>query len=1066
MEVENTLSDLLRVFVIQQRNAMELWNKISSALTTDSQNVLAEITDSSTGETFKVSIPSIRAMQNDIVRLNQNFKSMSGLDNNATIQTPDGDFKRVIISSLFKEADSLQQITIPERFKSKTNWFFENFLSPLLYIEFDYTGVISNNTKMVESTRLILSLDTDGKREWFSQYNKTNEIDYSRFVQDMQSQSVDYIVDINILPIAIRENIYYGDFGVLNIYDDTQTVNINGVDETVTRKKYELDTLRYSSKLTSLSFTETLKVGDQFIVNKNNKNTKYEITEIDTARNTVVLKLVEGYDAIGIGGAILSLFSSKFTRTVVDVPVDFDKFVVLFLRPIDENSNIVSNFYSPGTAFYTNDLKISLGSGLEQTLEEYYRAQVTDFGQILLGLAKDASPPAIFGQVPIAPTISADNFKVVIVNKHLTEKKEVKDLQKYQNEKNNLQSEVSELDSAIAELRNRLITKNYNSTIERDSDQTALTTLETKRENKKSTLNSLITKINTIATNETINVKPKYRARGFWPIPVPESTIRTGDQEIIQFIIEYRYLNKDGDANPVEKIDFKDNDAVIKKGSFSEWTQIKSPIRQKVYDEETDSYIWSDENVEDGEAININQLDIAINAGEKIQVRIKSVSEAGYPNNPLISDWSDIVDINFPDSLSNDTTAQDIIEQSQKELVKVQLDEELNSLGIKKHLNDSFPSNGREFKHQLKNIDSGYVDSSQNPIDAFTKMAELITTVGQLSSSLQGNVEDYACYILDEFGNKFDIKVGFKNEIFSGYYRDIVENQTIKQGAIVTRIYKLVIENKAQSNLILQSLNAGDSTQVADITLVNGIDFNYGIVPIGVQNQITHANQLKGQIVYNRFVSIFDTPLFGGNSNVGLFNIGVNNVDCVVENSEFASPMSLDPLFLYVHQDHPLVSAAVFTGTDIELPISLGLTNIQNEYDINTKISFSENDKYLIGEKSIGAFLYMLSSDANNTNLRVDGETIFSNKQITANGGKIEIQIVFQYRMTDYYGDTSVTAGIGRIGGVGNLTNLTLGKTIGIDFTTKFGGQQGFDIAFIAKYAPDGVSVSNILGAP
>ncbi|MCA9349952.1 hypothetical protein KC853_02780, partial [Candidatus Saccharibacteria bacterium] len=54
-------------------------------------------------------------------------------------------------------------------------------------------------------------------------------------------------------------------------------------------------------------------------------------------------------------------------------------------------------------------------------------------------------------------------------------------------------------------------------------------------------------------------VDPKYRVRGFFPIPEAKASTHTRNQEVVQFVIQYRYLRKDGSANRPEQIQFKDN---------------------------------------------------------------------------------------------------------------------------------------------------------------------------------------------------------------------------------------------------------------------------------------------------------------------------------------------------------------------------------------------------------------------------------------------------------------------------------------------------------------------------
>ena len=1061
MQVENSLSDFLKQLIIQHRNTLSMWDGLSSALTTDQQNIVVNNNDFN-GNTFQISIPSLKGMQKEIDTLKQNFESFSGSNGSSVVRTPDGDFKKIVISSLLKEPDDLSTISTPVNFGIKTNWFFENFLNPLLYVSFDYTGIIPLNVKRAEVTKFILSLDTESKLNFFEQnYKLRSDINYNDFVLDMQKNGITYIIDSSELPIATKENVYYGNFSVNRIYDETETIEINGSQQTVTRKKYELNTLKYNSKLTNIKYTQSLKVGDELVVNLNNKNSKYVISEIDAAKNTVVLDHLEGYDVIIIGNDILSYYGVTFSKVNVQVPIGFDNYLVLFIRPIDENSNLVSNFYSPGTAFYTNQLKINIDGNAEQTLESYYTEQVTDFGQFLLGFSKDNSTPAIFGSTPSAPTLDPTSFKVVEVNTHLTQQKVITDLQKLQLEKNSLSSELNELDTSISSLQGKISTKNYSNTNEKKSDQTQLDLLSSEKENKKSTYNSLVLKIAGYSTNTILGTKPKYRLRGFWPIPTPITNSRSQTQNVIQFIISYRYQSSSGSTNPVTQIDFTDTNGVKRKASFSDWTELKTKVRTKSLNTSTGSYEWDDEKVENGDVVNINQLDIPIQQGETVQFKIKSVSEAGFPSNPLTSEWSDVISYTFPDTIAIDAIASDIVDQANQEAVKVQLDNELKSLGILTHISSMHTVDGISFDHDSKDIDSGFLSTTNKPINLYDKIKQQDDYINQLQTAITGSIEKYSVYLVDESNNQIDIKLGVKNQIFAGYYRDIVQHEVIKMGAIVTKVYKLVIKNESSVPLVIDSLDKGPSSNISNIGIVSGVTYKFGLVPVGMQNYKLHITQKQGQFIYNRYTNINTNNLYSHSTNIGLYNYGSSITDCVILNSAFSSTVSLSSGFLYLHQDHPDVVGNTYPSTksNLFLPDSIDLINQQSEFDSNTKISFDQNDRYLIGPNSTGAFAYILCADNSNSNIRIVGDTIYSNRIIDA-GKTIEIPIIFQFRMTDYWGDTSGSNyGIGRIGGQTNLSNLTYTKTLGFDMITKFGGQQGFDIEFNAKYAPDGVSL-------
>jgi len=70
---------------------------------------------------------------------------------------------------------------------------------------------------------------------------------------------------------------------------------------------------------------------------------------------------------------------------------------------------------------------------------------------------------------------------------------------------------------------------------------------------------------------------------------------------------------------------------------------------------------WKSENVADGSEININQIDIPITKGEKVEIKVRTISEAGYPDNPLKSDWSEPIIISFPSNLTTRNAMADLV---------------------------------------------------------------------------------------------------------------------------------------------------------------------------------------------------------------------------------------------------------------------------------------------------------------------------------------------------------------------------------------------------------------------
>jgi hypothetical protein len=141
--------------------------------------------------------------------------------------------------------------------------------------------------------------------------------------------------------------------------------------------------------------------------------------------------------------------------------------------------------------------------------------------------------------------------------------------------------------------------------------------------------------------NSAALVNPKYRIRGFFPVPIgKQSSSDAPIQEIIQFDIAYRYLRLDGTANPLNTYVYVDSSTgQTITGVYTDWNIVQSPIKTRSWDSTLERYVWDEENISNGEQVNINQVDIPIQKGEKVELKIRSISEAGWPNNPLKSVW-------------------------------------------------------------------------------------------------------------------------------------------------------------------------------------------------------------------------------------------------------------------------------------------------------------------------------------------------------------------------------------------------------------------------------------------
>ena len=128
---------------------------------------------------------------------------------------------------------------------------------------------------------------------------------------------------------------------------------------------------------------------------------------------------------------------------------------------------------------------------------------------------------------------------------------------------------------------------------------------------------------------------------------------------------------------------------------------------------------------------------------------------------------------------------------------------------------------------------------------------------------------------------------------------------------------------------------------------------------------------------------------------------------------------------------------------------------VSGGYSRNAKNSFEGFDQYTLGKRSVGSYLFV-SAD-NHLNIQVDGDSIQSREAVAfGQQNAISVPLVFQYRMTDYFGTITGT-GLGNVAGdsSGSTVNLTYSKRIGFDLYPNNSDVVQFDIEFSAKYRSD-----------
>ena len=475
MNTNNSLSNTLKKLLEINANSLKIYERINEAITTETKDVPLEILTAE-GTTKTVYVPAFGYMKRELERLDTNLKALSGLGKgNTKIKLSDGSYQNILTSTLKTPANDINSLVRPERFSTKSNYFFEDFLNPLLTTKLDVTGQIPNDTERVLIKRIIFDATSDVTVEYFkSNFKNTEGLDYFTVIRDIVNNNLSYTLDEEVRDLPFRNSQYGGKFDITSIDTMKKEVVVGGVTKKKSVKLITVDKLTYSDNLKDLDDTELLKTGDELMLNSGNKNTRYKVTKIDGSTRQLELELVEGYEALKIGADVLSIYKYTNSELSVQVNCGFNERILVFIKAIDPESNMLAEKWSPGVGLYTNELTLLQEDGTFIRLDDYYKENVADFGQYIKALKDDAIPPATVGVTPDAPILNNSNFKVVQINRHLTKNDASDKIKKFSADKTTVEETIKKLDDTISKKRTEISTKKYESEVQRDKDKSEL----------------------------------------------------------------------------------------------------------------------------------------------------------------------------------------------------------------------------------------------------------------------------------------------------------------------------------------------------------------------------------------------------------------------------------------------------------------------------------------------------------------------------------------------------------------------------------------------------------------
>jgi len=819
MEAVNSFVSLANQIVTMNQNNVEILTKTNDLVSSQESSVNIVYDDN--GVVSSYAQPTVGYLKNQIDNLNQNMKRLASIDGYTYIR--DGQsFKRIITSDLNLEPAPIGAINQVTTFTPINNWFFESLMNPMLAVTIDLTDKVDLAVNKILSRRYINrfeknadgTLTENGLRSYNSFVsnflNKTNIniTDYLTWYNNPTNNGliIDTVApyDEQIYDLKLKTLNYYGIYSVIK----TEVDQINN------KLWYHLDNIKYYGIDGSVN---TLAIGSELIVNKLNAGSRYRVIEVNTDSSNTKIRVenIEGYDPIVVGTNVLKYYSDISANKSVQINVGFDEYIVQFVKPINTDNNLIGNLWSKGIAFYTNDLLLDTNNNIN--LANYYVQAVYDYGLLLKDMISKRIP-SIHGETPNIPTLDSNNFKVVQINKHLTDNVDQNALLKAHSDKSSVKTQISQLNTSISQKTSKLNAGGLTTT-EKQSHMSEINKLKTDLDISTTNLSSILTQINTISSGQDNNVAPKYRVRGFWVIPEPIVTSKTAPQHVIQFRVQYRYSSKSGNSNNIQTFNYqpvvqqtttttpsittitpstntisKTNvstlaatgninknsnpslgkmtttseaslttnppvnvgktipiqstdvvtttevpDNAPKYANFSNWTEFLSDARKRYWDENSKQWYWKIEDVSDAETPNINQLDIPIQQNERVEIRVKSISEVGWPDSLLESDWSNVLAVDFPDDLNNVLADnQFILTEATQDQTTLNVSNTLTSAGVTKHVSDSFYVNQDYIAHMDKSIQVSFATNQSSTTNLYQYLQLLTNRIAALEQTIAG----------------------------------------------------------------------------------------------------------------------------------------------------------------------------------------------------------------------------------------------------------------------------------------------------------------------------------------
>lgn len=858
-------------------NAVNMLTAINQSLSTSASEVTLNVLDTDDTKTT-VKIPSFIYLENKLEQLSTNFDSLFDIPKSGEAWfTKSSDmFKLELIKSnsapitpLVSNIDSLYT-------SYKDNTFVKDLVNPKMFIKLDISNLPDNISQMFVKKYVFFDKSTYDsiKAAGLSSYQE-----YEAALFNM-NKGVDYEEYDSTISLPTKEDQYQSEFKILEV---TDTYYEDEDQHEHLRYDLHFDTITYTNQEDS-TIEFTLKAGDY--ISLENDYCIYKVLKVNssTISGSIVydVKVEEYVGHIALQSydenqnMVMQIYNDNYDQYhYVEVPLEENPYIAIFVSTLQNN---VRSLFSDPILLDLNSIYMKDSSGnyiydnnsTPLTYIQYYNKYCSNIGDLIDSISKTAYPQltnfsssqlnllqnGTEAQSLVTNAVDPDEvLEVVKINSHLIDDESSKDIISLHKQKSDVNSQLSNVQSNIDLIYNQLTTTDFstNTNVSQISLKTQLNEYYEERLTLQKQLLSIIDNINSLSGNVSGTALSKFRIRGTISDSAFVEYLHSNISDKVECIgldVEYKYKSTNSDTNEVTNI----NSSI-----FTDWNKLELEDKQRTLKFDSVTNAWSIEYVDYNSISNIikwNQVDIPIQQGEDVVIRIRFKYNVGQPFITLFSPWSDEVTMTFPEKFTETSEISSILEENELDTEQAKFTKELINGGYQDHVSNKIIDNSQTFYHMPENIYSGFNTPENNLISLKDKL-----------TSMNTDLEEYKNLIENQINSKYKVYLEWDNnsiELSQNTNNNIIINDSLSsdQSSFVKKSMNIVVKNVGDVDINLYSIFPGN---VNTPLLLNNEEFykdrivNYERVPLVIGDSkypsVNHSYQTLGQWIYFREIN-------------------------------------------------------------------------------------------------------------------------------------------------------------------------------------------------------------------